>query len=737
MQPTSNNQQSIYFGQFRRDSSSALALFLVAIPLCLGIALASGAPLYSGLIAGIVGAILVASLGGSALGISGPAAGLTVVVFSAIAELGFETFLLTVVIAGFLQVVMGICRAGVISYYFPSAVIKGMLSGIGFIIFLKQIPHALGYDADYEGDMSFIQGDNYTTFSEMNHMLGFIEPGAVFISVTCLIILIIWETPFLKRYRFAKLFHGAIIAVPAGTAINLLFTQFAPELALSGKHLVSLPMIKNTTDLLSHYTPPDFSQLGNPKVLLTAVTLALVASLETLLTVEGTDKLDPQKRVTPVNRELCAQGVGNIVCGFLGGLPVTQLILRSSINIQAGAQTKASAIMHGLMILAAVLIIPTLINLIPLASLAAVLLVVGYKLAAPTQLAQIYNTGHYHFIPFIVTVLGLILTDLLTGISIGMAIALFFILRENHKSAFIMDTERERNKTILHLSETVSFLNKANLAKFLNTIPRNSHVILDATKCGFMDYDVYELIQNFKTEAQRKNIDFELENFRGYGILDPVKSSLPLTQDYQQSLTPTEVLEILKAGNRRFVNNLKSNRNSLEMINVSSEGQFPLAIILSCIDSRTSAELIFDHGLGDVFSVRVAGNIINDDILGCMEFACKASGSKLIVVLGHSNCGAIKGACAGVKMGNLTVLLDKIRPAIDAVKSESEETIDDLNAPEVVQQVAEHNVELSRSQIRKGSTILQTMESNGEIGIVSAMYHIDTGIVEFMDEALV
>ena len=430
MQHTTNDQQAFNFKQLGNDFSSALEVFLIAIPLCLGIALASGAPLLSGLIAGIVGGILVGSLSGSAVGISGPAAGLAVIVFGAIEELGFETFLLAVVLAGVLQVIMGIFRAGVISYYFPSAVIKGMLSGIGVIIFLKQIPHALGYDADYEGDMSFFQDDSYTTFSELGHMLGFIEPGAAIISVICLIILIAWETSFFKQFRFVRLCHGAVIAVPLGTGINLLFAQFAPELALSGKHLVSVPVIQNATDLLRHHIPPDFSQLGNPKVLLTALVLALVASLETLLALDGTDRLDPKKHVTPVNRELCAQGIGNICCGFLGGLPVTQLVLRSSMNIQAGAQTKASAIIHGLMILTAVLMIPTLMNLIPLAALAAVLLVVGYKLAAPTQLRQIYNTGHYHFIPFIVTVLGLILTDLLTGISIGMAIALFFILSE-------------------------------------------------------------------------------------------------------------------------------------------------------------------------------------------------------------------------------------------------------------------------------------------------------------------
>ncbi len=684
----------------------------------------------SGLIAGIVGATVVGMLSGSAFGISGPAAGLAVIVLSAIDDLGFQAFLLAVVLAGGLQVLMGICRAGVISYYFPSAVISGMLSGIGIIIFLKQIPHALGYDADYEGDLSFVQKDGYTTVSELGHMFEYIAPGAVIISITTLLILIAWESSLLKRFRFPRLVHGAVIAVPAGTAINLLFSNLAPDLALSGKHLVLIPVSAGAMDLFAQSDFPDFSQIGNSRVYLTALILGLVASLETLLCVEGTEKLDPEKRLTPVNRELCAQGAGNIVCGLLGGLPVAQVILRSSINLQAGAKTRAAAFIQGLLMFGAVLVIAPFINMITLASLASVLLVVGYRLAKPAQFRDLYNTGMEHFVPFIVTVLGLVLTDLFIGVSIGMAVALFFILLEHHKSSFVLYTERERNKTILHLSKNVSFLNKADIVKVLKKVPRNSELVLDATQCLFLDFDVYEVIENFKIEAKRKNIQFQLENFRGYGRLEPVPTSRPQTRDCQESLTPAVVLEILKQGNRRFVNNLNSNRNMLEQINESRAHQFPMAIILSCIDSRTSAELIFDQGLGDIFSVRVAGNVVNDDILGCMEYACEAAGSKLIVVLGHSNCGAVKGACADLKMGNLTQLLDKIRPAIAAVKSKYKVT--DAGDPDFVQRVADRNVLTAREQIFKRSPILKESEASGKIGIVGGMYHIETGNVEFM-----
>lgn len=726
-------EHSPYFdlSQLDHDSTAAITVFLVAVPLCLGIALASGAPLVSGLIAGLVGAIVVGLLSGSSFGVSGPAAGLSVIVFSAIEELGFSTFLLALLLAGVIQFMMGICRAGVISYYFPSAVVSGMLSGIGIIIFLKQIPHALGYDADYEGDLSFMQRDDYTTFTELGHMFEFLAPGAIIISVTTLLVLIAWESPALKAFGFARTVHGAVVAVPLGTAINLLFSVFVPELALSEKHLVSIPVDAYPLALFEHLESPDFSAFSHPRVYSTALLLALVASIECLLCVEGLEKLDSEKRVTPVNRELCSQGIGNIVSALLGGLPITQVIVRSSINLQAGARTRAAAIIQGLLILGTILFIARFVNLIPLASLAAVLLMVGYRLASPTQFRRMYRIGKYHWVPFGVTVLALVLTDLFTGISIGLAVALCFILLRHHKSSFVLDTEPDGNRRILHLSRNVSFLNKADIVKVLKSIPSDSELILDATRCTFLDYDVYEFIENFKSEAKRKQIRLQLENFRGYGTLEPVKSQLPQTRDAQEALTPGEVLLILKEGNRRFVNNLKSNRNMLEQINETRADQFPMAIILSCIDSRTSAELVFDQGLGDIFSVRVAGNVVNEDILGCMEYACKAAGSKLIVVLGHSNCGAVKGACADLQLGNLSQLLAKIKPAIEYVhakfpgKGHSE--------PEFVQQVAMQNVLLSREKIRERSSILKDLEASARIGIVGAMYHIESGRVEFTE----
>ena len=722
-----------FLGNLRYDFPAGVAVFLVSLPLSLGIALTSGAPLFSGVIAGIIGGIVVGLLSGSGLGVSGPAAGLTVLVLGAIQELGFEGFLLAAVVAGIFQVLMGVARAGIIGYYFPSAVISGMLSGIGIILFLKQIPHVVGYDRDYEGDIAFYQPDAYTTFSEFSHMVDYVAPGAVLITAVSLAILIVWERPFLRSRRWIRWIPGSLIAVFAGIAINLLLQRLYPEYALAGNHLVNLPVVDGIPDLIAHFTFPDFSQITNGQVYVAALTLAVVASLETLLSVEAVDKLDPEKRVTPTNRELLVQGIGNIGSGLIGGLPVTQVVVRSSANLQAGAKSKAATVIHGVLLLLAVLLIPQLLNRMPLASLAAILLTVGYRLAQPELVRRMYKAGPYHFIPYVATILGLLFTDLLTGVGVGMAIALFCILLENYKTALYFHEEHKGNKIFIRLSENVSFLNKANILQILDRLPDRSEVVIDATDSRYIDYDVFEIIQNFRAEAARKGIMLVIENLRGYGSFEPVSNALPQTRETQRSLTPGKVLELLKAGNKRFVYNLKANRNTLEQVNVTQEGQFPMAIILSCIDSRTSVELIFDQGLGDIFSTRIAGNIVNDDVLGCMEFACKLAGSKLIVVLGHSHCGAIKGACSDVRLDHLTGLLEKIKPAVDSVRAR-EPAEDSLDANAFVQKVAERNVQLVVERIRKESPVLQTMVEKREIGIVGAMYDIETGKVTFFSD---
>lgn len=514
------------FQNLKHDFPASIVVFLVAVPLCLGIALASGAPLFSGVIAGIIGGIVVGALSGSQLGVSGPAAGLAVIVLTAIQELGaFDIFLVAVMIAGLLQLALGFAKAGIIGYYFPSSVIKGMLSGIGIIIVLKQIPHAFGYDKDYEGSVTFSQPDGHNTLSELYFMLEAITPGALIITAVCLAILILWEQPFMKKQKATQLIQGPLVAVIAGIVLNQFFNG-SDTLSLAPEHLVSIPVAESFSGFLGQFTFPDFSQIGNSAVWVTGFTMAIVASLETLLCLEATDKLDPYKRIAPANRELKAQGVGNFIAGLVGGLPITQVIVRSSTNIQSGGRTKASAILHGVLLLLSAMVIPHILNMIPLASLAAILFLVGYKLAKPTLFKQMYKMGWSQFVPFMVTILGIVFTDLLMGIGMGMAVAIFYILRNNYKKPYFFDPEKhEVGEPIrITLAEDVTFLNKADILQTLNHLPAKSTVIIDASQTINIDEDVREIILDFKETAKLKNIDLTIVSRRQKGMPEsPVK----------------------------------------------------------------------------------------------------------------------------------------------------------------------------------------------------------------------
>jgi len=499
----------MYLENLRNDLPASLIVFLVAVPLCLGIALASGAPLFSGIIAGIVGGIVVGVLSGSQLGVSGPAAGLAVIVLTAIQDLGaFEIFLLAVVIAGVFQFILGVLKAGIIGYYFPNSVIKGMLAGIGIIIFLKQIPHALGYDKDYEGNLAFQNADGHNTFSEFYYMLESISPGAVLISVLSLTVLILWEQKFMKKIAIFKLIQGPLVVVSGGIILYLILQNTG--WALKPEQVVSIPVATSFSGFLELFTFPDFTQWNNPQVYIIGITIAVVASLETLLCLEATDKLDPQKRVSPANQELRAQGIGNVVSGLIGGLPVTQVIVRSSTNIMSGGKTKVAAIAHGFILLFSAMLIPTVLNLIPLASLAAILFMVGYKLAKPSIFKEMYQKGWSNFIPFIVTIIGIVLTDLLVGIAIGMAVAVMYVLYDSYKKPFLFETSKQLNgndEITLQLSEDVTFLNKANIQRALNVIPNGKKVIIDASKSIDIHQDVIDIIEEFKINAKERNIE--------------------------------------------------------------------------------------------------------------------------------------------------------------------------------------------------------------------------------------
>ncbi|TSE04704.1 SulP family inorganic anion transporter [Aquimarina algiphila] len=506
------------FKNLKNDLPASIVVFFVALPLCLGIALASGAPLFSGLIAGIIGGIVVGALSGSKIGVSGPAAGLAAIVLASIGELGgYENFLVAVVLGGIIQLVFGLLRAGIIGYYFPSSVIKGMLTGIGIIIILKQIPHFFGYDSDPEGDFSFFQIDGENTFSEIINSFNFISPGATLVAALGLGILILWDKVLVKKARIFQLVQGPLVAVAVGIIFYVL-TKDSSGLGISSNHLVSVPIPEDVSSFLGQFSFPNFEVIFQPNIWITAFTIALVASLETLLCVEATDKLDPDKNVTPTNRELLAQGTGNIISGMIGGLPITQVIVRSSANIQSGGKSKMSAIIHGFLLLISVILIPRLLNMIPLSVLASVLLVVGYKLAKPSLFKKMFALGWKQFLPFTVTVIGIVFTDLLMGIGLGLMVGIVVILIKSYQNSHFLHIEDKSNgkhKIVMTLAEEVTFFNKGAILKELDQLPEDTYLTLDVRKTRYLDNDIIEILEDFSEKAKNKHIDIKLISERG------------------------------------------------------------------------------------------------------------------------------------------------------------------------------------------------------------------------------
>lgn len=502
------------FKTIKNDLPASIVVFFVALPLCLGIALASGAPLFSGLIAGIVGGIVVGSLSGSKIGVSGPAAGLAAIVLVAIATLGsFENFLLAVVLGGIIQLIFGILKAGIIGYYFPSSVIKGMLTGIGIIIILKQIPHFFGYDKAF----TLFKVNGESTMTQILNIFDNIQLGSTIVGIIGLMILLLWDKILSKKARIFQIIQGPLVAVAAGILFYVI-SKSNEAFAITSSHLVNVPVPENAATFFGQFSFPNFSAIANNEIWIVAFTLALVASLETLLCVEATDKLDPHKNVTPTNRELIAQGTGNIISGLIGGLPITQVIVRSSANIQSGARSKFSAIFHGILLLLSIILIPRLLNMIPLSVLAAILLVVGYKLAKPSLFKKMYNLGWKQFIPFTVTVFGIVFTDLLTGIGLGLAVGIVVILIKSYQNSHFLHMEDKSNgiqKMKMTLAEEVTFFNKGAILKELDRLPENSYLELDVRKTRYLDYDIIEILDDFVLKAKERNITIKLVSERG------------------------------------------------------------------------------------------------------------------------------------------------------------------------------------------------------------------------------
>jgi len=725
-----------------KDLLAGLVVFLVALPLCLGVALASNAPMFSGLLAGIIGGLVVGALSGSKTSVSGPAAGLTAVVAAQIEQLGsLEAFLLAVVLAGVFQIVLGVLRAGFLASFFPSSVIKGLLAAIGTILILKQIPHLFGHDPDAMGDMSFRQADGENTVTELLRSVFAIHPGATLVGLASLALLLIWpRIPFLKRSPVP----APLGVVVLGVGLNRLLQALQSPWAIQPEHLVSVPVANTVNEAVGLLSFPDWSQIGNPGIYTAALTIGLVATLETLLNLQAVDNLDPEQRHSPPNRELLAQGAGNMVAGLLGGLPVTSVIVRSSVNIHAGVKTQLSTITHGVLLVSTVLLVPWLLNSIPLACLAAILLTTGFKLASPTLLKQMRAEGKSQLVPFLITVGAIVLTDLLVGIVIGLTAALCFILWGNFKKPLHQEIERHPAGDVLRiqLANQVSFFSRAVLQNALHSVADGGHVLIDGRNTNYIDRDILDLIDDFRTKtAPAHGIKVSLLGLeKHYAPLhDQINFVHHSVPSLQSTLTPMQVVDVLHEGNERFRSGNKLTRDAQEQVRATAHGQSPLAVIFSCVDSRAPAELIFDASIGDLFNVRIAGNVLNESVIGSMEYGCAVAQAKLLVILGHTDCGAVTKAvdlldshedpCTALGSQHMAGLIHAIQEGFEP----------DLQLPakgtsarqHVVDDLARNNVMRVMQDIRARSKTLSGLLAGGTIGMVGGVYNVRTGTVDF------
>lgn len=708
-------------------------------------ALASNAPLISGIVAGIIGGILVGVLSGSQTSVSGPAAGLTAIVAAQIGKLGsFETFLLAVMIAGVMQIILGLCRAGFIAAFFPSSVIKGLLAAIGVILVLKQIPHVVGHDPDPEGDMYFLQPDHENTFTEIWSALFDIQPGAALVGVLSILMMVLWDKIKLLK---SSVVPAPLVVVLLGVGISMLLKQYGSAAwVIEATHMVQVPVAKDISAFMGFLVFPNFSALGNPAVYGAAITIAIVASLETLLNLEAVDKIDPQRRSSPPNRELIAQGIGNVTSGLIGGLPMTSVIVRSSVNIIAGGKTKLSAFVHGCLLLGCVLLVPGWLNQIPLAALGAILLMTGLKLASPSLVRQMWNEGRNQFLPFIITVVAIVLTDLLIGILIGLAASISFILHSNMRRPLRKFMEQHITGDVLRieLANQVSFFSRGKLEETLRSVPKGGHVLLDARSTDYIDADILGLIHDFQHKtAKARGIKLSMAGFKDKypQIKDHIQFLDYSTRAVQSSLTPERVLEIFKEGNERFREGRHLTRDIGRLVDATSAGQFPMAVVLSCIDSRTPAELVFDLSLGDIFSVRIAGNVAHDKVLGSIEYSCAVAGAKMILVMGHTSCGAVNAAvdliCSNQTAAeatgcvNLDSLVIEIQQSVDLSTCKRDGAWLPGEKDAYANEVSRRNVLRTMRMIMERSSTLAGMIQEGKLMLVGSLYDIQTGMVSF------
>lgn len=729
-----------------KDAMSGTIVFLVALPLCLGIALASGAPLFSGIIAGIVGGIVIGILSGSNTSVSGPAAGLTAIVASQISATGsFQAFLLAVSIAGVLQIVLGLVKAGSLSAFFPSSVIKGLLAAIGTILIIKQLPYLLGYDMVPKSS-SPSHSNIFTQVSKI--FTGEIHLGALIIGLVSLVTLIVWDKiKVLKQ----SLVPSPLIVVIMGLAMGVLFSSLGESMALSQRErfMVNVPVSESISGFLGLLTLPDFSQWKNPAIYIAAVTIAIVASLETLLNLDAVDKLDKKQRLSPPSRELWAQGVGNLVCGMLGGLPVTSVVIRGSVNVNAGSETKLSAIIHGVLLLVCVMLVPKMLNMIPLSCLAAILLMTGFKLVSPKLWKSLWLEGRAQFLPFVITLAAIVATDLLIGITIGMIVSIIFILASNLSLPIRQVIEKHVGGEIRHieLANQVSFLNRAALENALREAPGGSHILLDARRTNYIDPDILSLIREFKEiTAPALNLQLSLRGFKdSYNLPDDIQFVDYTTRELQAQLTPQRVLQILRDGNHRFRTGHRLERDLTTANQDHTAKETPMAVIFSGVDPRTPAEMIFDLALGDAYSIRSAGNLISNSVVGSMEFGVLVGKAKLVLILGHTGSNLIHYAFQSESKHlqndsplpnceNLNEMLADLRQSITAEEIAKFSTLSDEQKLQMVDAVARRNVINCVRHVCQKSNELRRQVELGSLAVVGAMFDVKSGAVEFLEE---
>lgn len=741
-----NENQSSFKG-IASDATAGFVVFLVALPLCLGICIASEAPLFSGILAGVIGGIVVGSISGSSTSVSGPAAGLIAVIASQIQVLGsFEAFLAAVVLAGFIQVALGISRMGFIAAFFPSSVIKGLLWAIGAILIVKQVPLIFGHEADPLGNDAFASDPH--TFSEILETVFKIHPGTAMIGLLAVFLLVIWDKiSFLKH----SLIPAPVVVIAFSIVLARLLQDQDAYTALQIKHFVQVPVATTLKDSINLLVFPDFTALKDSALYMSAITIAIIASLETLLNVEAIDKIDTLQRVTPPNRELFAQGVGNILAGLFGALPVTSVIVRSSVNIAMGAKTKLSTICHGCFLLSSVLFVPDWLNMIPVSALAAILFITGLKLANLHTLRQMWEQGKNQWLPFLCTVVAIVLTNLLAGVLIGLGVAIYFILQSNVKSPIHMVMEKHgTGGQVLHieLPNQVSFFNRASLESTLKNLAPGGQVLIDARHTDYIDPDILDLVSDFKNKTGKiKELSVSLLGFKDKypQLMDQIEYVDVNNKETQASLTPVRILEILQEGNQRFRKGTPLIRNLNRQLNATSVGQFPMAVVLSCIDSRSPVELLFDLSIGDIFSVRIAGNVVSPKVLGSIEYSCAVAGAKLILVMGHTSCGAVKAsvdfsckhksASEATGCANLDSLVEEIQHSIDPLTCQNMEEWTHRQKEDFYNEICHKNIIRTMQEIRQCSSTLDRLIKEEKIALVGAMYDIATAEVSFFQVA--